>query len=120
MARTKRKARDAIQAKRALKKQKEAEEQKEQNICELYDNICELYDKAVVSTSTVSVKSEQSTQEATQIKEEPIVHPFVRSMWETLRHQTVYLCSAPSTPAQDNLRAALQAACQEVQNLHVE
>ena len=113
MARTKRKARDAIQAKRALKKQKEAEEQKEQNICELYD-------KAVVSTSTVSVKSEQSTQEATQIKEEPIVHPFVRSMWETLRHQTVYLCSAPSTPAQDNLRAALQAACQEVQNLHVE
>lgn len=113
MARTKRKARDAIQAKRALKKQKEAEEQKEQNICELYDT-------AVVSTSTVSAKSEPSTQEATQIKEEPIVHPFVRSMWETLRHQTVYLCSAPSTPAQDNLRAALQAACQEVQNLHVE
>lgn len=113
MARTKRKARDALQAKRALKKQKEAEEQKEQNICELYDNV-------VGSTYTVPVKSEPSTQEATQIKEEPLVHPFVRSMWETLRHQTVYLCSAPSTPAQDNLRAALQAACQEVQNLHVE
>jgi len=99
MARTKRKARDAFQAKRALKKQKEAEEHKE-----------------LVPTST-AVTSEP---EATQIKEEPIVHPFVRSMWETLRHRTVYLCSAPSTPAQDNLRAALQAACQEVQKLHVE
>lgn len=44
-----------------------------------------------------------------------LVTPFVRFLWETLRHQTIYLSStSTSSEVQDNLRLALQAALREV------
>ena len=44
-----------------------------------------------------------------------LVTPFVRFLWETLRHQTIYLSSTTtSSEVQDNLRLALQAALREV------